>query len=309
MSAFPDYVEYGLRSTSAGPFRCSEGHMRLLILEGREEPIAALTETALTGPAGGAAAYRPLGRRVLLITGTSRVESLSPPWNEWGRVPETLASFWVPLVAGRPHNGRLESPRLCMWASHVFVDNPWSLVAGREIYGYAKALGRFCELEGGVEEIRGFGGNFGQQAEAGWVPVLRLKPAGGSRESAADLAETFARELLGDDHCAAELGLPDVLKWLVDVFRKRVMRQVFLKQVRDAKAQRSACYQAVVEADAQLTHVAPALAGQDWDIEIEPVDSHPIPVELGLPDSQRARWGVELRELDFVVGEGDVIGP
>src|SRR4051794_23855018 len=143
VSGLPEYVEFGLRSTMAGPFRSTKGQMRMLLLEGDAKRIEALVDRVLTAPARGAAAYRPLSRHVLLSVGESLVSSREPPENGWGRVRGALAAVWVPVWAGRQGRDGFEADRLCMCVTHILVDNPIPHAAGREIYGYPKALGRF----------------------------------------------------------------------------------------------------------------------------------------------------------------------
>ena len=77
-----------------------------------------------------------------------------------GEVLEHLAAFWVPVWAGRERNGRFEADRLCMSVPHIVVDNPISLVVGREVYGFPKALGQFTYGAGGGSTVDAYGGDF-----------------------------------------------------------------------------------------------------------------------------------------------------
>jgi hypothetical protein len=83
-------------------------------------------------------------------------------------------------------------------------------------------------------------------------------------------------------------------------------RQVLLKQFRDARDGRLACYQAVVEAPVRMTRVRGRPLLGAWDVTIHELDSHPIGRDMGLV-TQSTSLAFEL-EIDFVCGEGVVIG-
>jgi hypothetical protein len=84
------------------------------------------------------------------------------------------------------------------------------------------------------------------------------------------------------------------------------VRQVFLKQFRDAADGTRACYQAVVEAPIQVTRLSFTPSLTEWDVTIHPLDSHPIGQELGV-ESGRALMAYEA-ELDMVVLTGTEVG-
>jgi hypothetical protein len=211
-----------------------------------------------------------------------------------------------------------------MCVTHILVDNPISHAAGREIYGFPKAVGRFDPpvdfLDKGLV-IHGFGGDFGPAATASWVPVLELAPAGarpqvtGELEGPDALVEALLAELTEEPRFAemearGAVRLPGVrvAAKVINEARSGVMHQVFLKQFRDAADQRRACYQAVVEAIARTTQVKWGLSGEPWDVTIHPVDSHPLHEDLGVA-TQRARWSARLRDYWYEVDTGAVIAP
>ena len=78
------------------------GKMRGFVLEGDGERIADLVKRMFNVPAGGSTEYRSLGSNVLLLLGGfERVSCLTPPFDRWGSVAEIMASFWIPVMAGR----------------------------------------------------------------------------------------------------------------------------------------------------------------------------------------------------------------
>ena len=93
---------------------------------------------------------------------------------------------------------------------------------------------------------------------------------------------------------------------LLDDMLEGRMRQVFLKQFRDAARGTRACYQSVVEAPIDVKRVSIRRSRRDWDVTIRPLDSHPIDQEMGVA-SQRSVLALD-GELDMVVETGVEIG-
>ena len=92
-----------------------------------------LVERMFNEPAGSAIEYRALGAQVLLLVGSfDRVTSLTPPFDRWGAVRETQASFWIPVLAGRDLGELFLAERVLLAVPYIFVDNPMSYLGGRE---------------------------------------------------------------------------------------------------------------------------------------------------------------------------------
>ncbi|MGH2864997.1 MAG: hypothetical protein ACRDJX_07070, partial [Solirubrobacteraceae bacterium] len=108
----------------------------------------------------------------------------------------------------------------------------------------------------------------------------------------------------GAGPAAGELGL---IASLLEALLDGRVRQVFLKQFRDAGAADTACYQAVVEAPAQISNLRWCPSLSEWTITIHPLDSHPIANELGVAD-QTTRLTCQL-DFDMTVGAGTVVSP
>ena len=313
----PAYVEYGGRATAPGPFLSIKGRFRSFLLEGDETRIADLVRRTLDEPAGPEVAYRAIGSKVLLMVGGfDRVSSMASPFDRWGTVREVMAAFWVPVIAGREHGDVFVAERIGLEAPYVFVDNPMSYLGGRETYGYAKTMGLFDPPDGVGERQRvaAFGGDFGRDDGAGWRPFLEISANGveesdglGRLEGPAALLGQLAPQML-ERNAEGEVVLPGarLVASLVDDMLEGRIRQVFLKQFRDAARGARACYQSVVEAPIDVKRVSIRRSRRDWDITIQPLDSHPIDQEMGIP-SQRAILALE-GELDMVVETGTEIG-
>jgi hypothetical protein len=314
----PAYVEYGGRATAPSPFSCEAGELQGLLLRGDAARIAALVDAMFNVPAGRGAEYRSLGSNVmLLIGGFGRVTSLTHPFDRWGAVRETQASFWIPVLAGRHVGDLFVAERLLLAVPYVFVDNPMSYLGGRETFGYAKTMARFDPPGGLGDHVRmqAFGGNFGRNEGADWRDFLDViggapRPAAGPPQRSSGPLPLI-RHLLGDRPelvAGAEVVLGDIqltAGLIADLLAGRV-GQVFLKQFRDATDGTRACYQAVVEAPIQIRRVESGLSARDWTIQVHPLDSHPIGDELGVGD-QTAGLAFDI-EIDFVVEDGYDVG-
>ena len=295
----PQYVEFGGRATAPPPFECYGGRLRTLVLRGDEERMGQLVERMFNAPAGDAVEYRPLTSHVLLLVGEfGRVSSLTPPFDRWGAVRETQASFWFPVLAGRRIGGMFTPERVVMAVPYIFVDNPMSYLGGREAYGYAKTMGSFSPADGlGASVIvQAFGGNFGREQGAGWYPFLEIHERGPAPE-----AQSSVSPVEGPEELIGQLvgGLPgDAVALMLD----RQVGQVFLKQFRDAADGTRSCYQSVVEAPVSIHRMRGRPARCELDLVVHRLDSHPIGAELGL-ESQRAELAFDM-EIDMVVEDG-----
>jgi hypothetical protein len=314
----PPYVEYGGRATAPSPFACQGGTMRSLLLEGDAACISELVERMFNVPAGRGVVYRSLGAHVMMMMGNfKRITSLTQPFDRWGAVRETQASFWIPVLAGHDFGDIFIAERLLMAVPYVFVDNPMSYLGGREDYGYAKVMGRF-DPELGIGDhvtMQAFGGDFGRSEGADWRKFLELSSGGQRRAPAQRPRQTGTMPLVGlliGDGTQVQQGQELVLgdltltTSLIDDLCAGRMSQVFLKQFRDATDGKRACYQAVVEAPVQIQRVEYSLTERDWSVTVHPLDSHPIHRELGIT-SQQADIALDM-ELDFIVENGFEVG-
>ena len=314
----PPYAEFGGRATSPGPFLSQGGTLRGFVLEGDGDRIAGLVHRTLNAPAGRGNDYRAVGSRVLLlIGGFDRVSSMTPPFDRWGTVREVIASFWVPVLAGKDWGDVFVAERIGLAVPYIFVDNPMSYLGGRETYGYVKTMGRF-DPPGGVGEnvlVQTFGGNFGRDVGADWHPFMEIAPVGdagdrvdgGSIARPADLVDHLAGNVLRRQ-ADGEIVLPGMrlTRTVVEDLAAGRLRQVFLKQFRDAADGARACYQSVVEAPIEVQGGGMRPSDRAWDLTIHPLDSHPIGQEMGVT-SQRASLAFDA-EMDMVVKNGVEIG-
>ncbi|HEX7611006.1 MAG TPA: acetoacetate decarboxylase family protein [Solirubrobacteraceae bacterium] len=308
MSAIP-YQEYGARETYPPPFYSHGGRFLGLVMNGDAAKIKTLLDTMLNEPAEGKVEYTAIGHRVVLLVGSfDELGSSAPGYVGQGVVGETQMSIWLPLRAKYADG----SERICLTAPYVFVDNPMSLLCGREDFGYPKALAQFepPRWTGAGIQIEVFGGNFGKVARAGWTQILSVTPAGGPAPAAAiandpiAVAEELVARATGTSDSATLLGLIGEIKEVIEYLQGKA-RQAFLKQFRDAAVAGEACYREVVEAPARVSVGSVGLSPYEWHVAIAELKSHPIVADLGLA-SESTPLAFEL-EMDITLGVGEVI--
>jgi hypothetical protein len=318
MSPSPQYVEYGARTTAPPPFSFKEGRFRGYLIDGDATLIAKLCERVLNVPAAGAASYKPmLGKFVLLQAGHfGRIASLDPSFVNWGYAEESQLSLFIPVLA----TGGGAGDRVCMFCPYMLVDNPVSLSGGREIYGYPKSLGRF-DPAGGLGDplaVEAFGGDFGTANRAGWRPLFRLarSPSAAAAQGAAGQSEQTWYELgqtlprLGSLKRLENLALLD-LGALEAIIRALVGKQsmgVFLKQFRDAGGGPGACYRKIVEAPLEYVSSSISPSFDQWEVVIDHLDTDPIARELGISSPQYTRATFDAR-MEVIAPGGGVVAP
>lgn len=317
--SMPAYLEYGARDAGPGPLRCSGGRLRGLVLEGDGQALddlcrRALTELARRDLPGGPLEYRPLGHHVLLLIGTiARIVSTLPSFRRRGWISEQQAALLVPLVAGREQADGFGGERLLLAAPYVLVDNPISLLAGREMYGYAKSLARFAQGRDGELVVSTFGGRFGPDEHADWCPLIEIEHADGSGDDE-DLGEPewtgpadFVEYLLSGAPRAenGDVMIDDIRlkrEAIEEGFQGR-SHQLLVKHFRDATDGMRASQQELVQVPVLATRLWGWPSPRKWQVTIHPLDSHPIGPDLGA-STQTTRFTFTL-DMDFTLEAGE----
>src|SRR5262249_605236 len=163
---------------------------------------------------------------------------------------------------GKQEGGVFSADRLVWLLTYVFVNNTAAVSTGREIFGDPKAQadvrvpgdpGAGGAFSGGTLVVKRFGG--GRRAEvAGLVPGGDAGGGAGGDDPWANIGagfEELGKRLAGGVLSGVERAVVPaqaVTRLLVDGYRSREIRMVFLKQFRDAFDPARACYQAVIEA-------------------------------------------------------------
>jgi hypothetical protein len=311
----PSYVEFGGLASAPGPLACDDTTLYVFALGADRSRLEALCRRVFAEPTGGAVDLRPLGDHVIVTFGV--VGAIRPglePWHSMGAVREPQVGYWIPVA--RVHDdgdGDAVAQDFGMFCAAMMLDNPISLLSGREDYGYPKTMG-WSTMPAG-EDLRApftlevFGMDFGDRAAPARRPLMELTPVGDALSDAelavGDMLSVgrWIKDLLfGDDD--VDLGLRFALAFAEDLRAHRV-DQVFLKQVRATGDGRRADLQQVVVAPAITRNVRARQLHHDYDLTLHHLDSHPLHDELGLAD-QRVTLACRL-DFDFVIEAGRVV--
>jgi hypothetical protein len=309
-AARPTYIDYGALMTPPAPFRSLNTKLWGFWAKADADRITALCEKVFTEPTRSAVECRPLGGDVMLTWGSiARVVSETAPYDRYGGVAEPQVAIWVP-VALRDRPGA--DWRFAMFIPFMWLENPMSLAAGRELFGYPKSGGwpQFPPDAGPQEwKLEVFGLDYAPDALAARHPLLEVVQGEGALEAAAvdlrslaDVARHTANQLFDDRRVLGDIEVGASM--LVDLLEDR-LPNVFLKQFRDVRDGLGAALQQVVEADYKIVRLEASPLSGEHNLTVHHLDSHPVSTELGL-DDQKLGPAYKV-EMDFDVGAGRVL--
>jgi hypothetical protein len=209
-----------------------------------------------------------------------------------------------------------------MFVPIMWVDNPLSLVGGRETYGYNKNWGEIGIPTPDVEgpptfTLNAYGGDFGKGKGAGEHKLIEMTPPPTTPFGRADvdpvwqnletLVTVAERELLKAQ--LEPLGMPGLAlpdSPLADVLLKRSLPMFFLRQFRSVMDGRLASQQQVTDGGTTMK------PGMRWarlpgtfDLTLHALGSHPVTQRLGVQE-QPTDIAFEVR-MDFVLEDGRVL--
>lgn len=271
----------------------------------------------LTDPTGGVHHYAPALPLVLVtFAQLGRVSAADPPFRDVGWATETEATIWIPTSVLPVE----------LFAPYIFVDLPFAISQGREIYGFPKEIGWFptpaadawhADPPDGPQAdaftLDVFGARrFGPEVQFTRQRLLRVaraplaqSPIAKLWRSLEDAATELQREIfdgpLDDVTDELQRQLSGGRWWLP------IGRTVLLKQFWDSLDGARACYQALVQAPIELVDFDGGwrLRG-DYRLELEDLESHPLTRDLGLEAGQKALFGY-WADLRFRLGRGTVL--
>ncbi|APR81300.1 cytoplasmic membrane protein [Minicystis rosea] len=303
-SNLPEYVERGGEQVLRHPFLHERALLRAFVVHGAESPLARLCDRFITAPSGGAVRARPLGERVVLtFTTIPRLSSTDPRDRTFGACAETDVAFWLPISIETAHH----APRVAWLIPYIFVDNPYAVATGRELYGFPKAQATFTfppsPTSAGDYTVDAFA--LQRHAPSTMAASQRLfevldhgapRGLGGAIKTRADALGALYQLFTGDGAAPRALlqnGVGEV-------------PLVFLRQLRDLHDPRRAAFQEIVIAPARAltVHDAGTIA-RDFELRIHHADSHPIAKDLGLhPTSSRVEAAFHC-DFDFIMDRGE----
>ena len=228
---------------------------------------------------------------IFVFSTIDQAVSGSPEYKDFGYFSYNEAAVWM-LVADQQHE------QIRWFQPYMFVDDPYAMFAGREIYGFPKTTGTFGIPPGP------------EAPERLWVKTRVVKAKGGAGETAKlfevgrptqlscthlhcnDKDDFFANvfetlKVTGPDYFR-RFGLSEGFAQSAydDLIHMRIPL-MFLKQFRDGVHPDRAGIHVVQEAESSITEfLGSRLYHDPYELAINDVFSHRVREDLGLGDGQ-----------------------
>lgn len=259
--------------------------------------------------------YYPLTQMMMVTVG--RIPKIYSGTLNVGWSPEKQVIIWLILAKVKKMGSVLIAERPVLFPVYTVVPDLYSLVSGREVFGFFKSYG-WIDLpeDPGVLNpaslsLDVFGlKTFGPDQEAQRWPLMQFNPVSGTSATGktwSGLKELFndiRPHLWGDEGPAILPGLKFPVSLFEDVLHHAIPL-VFLKQFRDVTADQDAAYQAIIEAPSPISSLHAELMGE-YDFSLaETLASYPLAQDLGLKN-QKAALCIKVK-MDFAIGAGKVI--
>lgn len=301
-AAPPAYALLPNRLVGMPPSLLKDTRMTVFCAEGDPARIQAALDAMFAAPTGGAVRYTAASARLILsVAEVPRTIALSPTDHGNGTFAETEVALWA--MAHVPDDP-LEFRAVPLI---LFVDSAPALATGREIYGFPKQIGRF---DFSADAPRRFAidsyvmPRFTPDCLATWARVIEIEPL--PDVAPATFWETLEDLAGGVAERIADLAL-EAMPGLTKALGLGTSHIALLKQFPDAADPLRACYQAVVEAQTQVTLRRARVTDRNYRVRFTSYASHNFADWLGLQNDWIAcGTGLEI-ECDAVMGLGKTV--
>ena len=322
----PGYINYaGWNTLPPPPYFCNDTTYYTFLFPAGLCACQDFLDRSYNVVAGGQRFRVLLAQVFLNIVQSRKTGALTPPFSQQGTIAATDIGFW--LLVGSYEPGGWLPTSVGFVPAYLFVDNAWSVIAARDVWGYPKyhaaiSLPDTAPSWGPFEVSALAIAKFAPTEHASLQRMLKLsgtpsqppsptdRPATAA-SAAALTAEFFKQACVGAD--AARLNQltdhPDIPEFLTTPggFPSRVF---YLKQERSSDSVVTASYQRLLQGDLTVTNMKPGqfrLLSGNWSLELGDFDSHPFirDLRLGTPTDGKLVLTTTLgfwAEIDFTVG-------
>lgn len=319
IGSVPRIVDRWRLNGSYPPFLAEQARIYGFLLPADRDALSDLCERTFANPSGGEVRCEPLFGCVLLtFTRIGRLHAEFPPYGDVGWASETEATFWVLA----PRMRSFLPIRWTFFAPYIFVDLPWAISQGREIYGFPKETGRFDA----PSAARWFDDPDGPQADRftldafatrrfsphsqfEMLRVLEVERTGRDESPRTHSWPRYEDASAGLHHVAKQHSLARSAFASLPTLWPPVGHTILLKQFPSTEDGRVACHQAIIEAGIELRkfHGSGLLRGT-YTLRLNDLASHPIARDLGLGSDTEALAAYWM-DLDFALLPGVPLFP
>ncbi|MDL2352413.1 MAG: NAD(P)-binding protein [Pseudomonadota bacterium] len=310
----PQFVEHPGVANYPGPITLNQTKMWAFMLQADRAKMTAWCQAIFDAPSGGAVRVLPLSSYMMMTVvdiGTGRF--VDAPQMGWSA--ERELTFWIPAVRVEERDGKSVAVALAMTMPYLVLNNPVAIAAGREIFGYFKQAGHIA-LPGDPGHNQTLTVDlfatkaFGADSEEKYQRLLTLTPTLSQPSPLTKAAKTFAGgaqelyHLLAADDRDWHTSLRLTEGVLADLLKEQIP-QLFLKQFRDIADGTRACYQAITQANGQVTRFDSAPQMTEYAMNLEHLASSPVAADFGIA-AQQTVLGAEF-EYDMTIQPGQVL--
>ena len=308
-SEYP-FIERGGELVARPPFLQENAHLRCFVLEAQREKLQTACDQAFNEPSGGAITFRPFSNIILLtFTKIDRIYSLHGTDAERGGMPEIDVAIWMPILSDR--NGKLH---LSWYNPYIFVNNPFAMATGREVYGFPKTIAQFQipELKSSPEPYwvetlameRFQADSLSQHMRV--LEVIRTEHTQNAPQQI-EAVQSLISMLTGEnENVSTRLSLG----WqnLQSIVQTQEIQMAFLRQLRDIHQPTVAAYQEIIEAPSRVArfHQGGVLSGV-FEVRLPRNASYPIAESLGLDTERNPVKGAYWMDFDFFLDVGKTL--
>lgn len=316
--SLPNYIDYANDIVQPMPGKVLNAQMYCFLVDADATTLQNLVDehynfaTHLTGKK-----YFLLSDDVLFAFATfANGSSQDPTYPKKGTIGETGLNAFVRLAeCTQNSDGEWVAERMLIGCPYIFVDNPFSMAAGREVYGFPKTLAQFQIPQAPSFTKQFYVSSFGLRKfnvgdVAGWYPLLEFESNAndfghGSWGSIGEVLGDIGKLFQKDDHTETfKKGFKFYAAEFQDLLSASVPL-IFLKQFRDAEDNSKACYQALIEAPANVLgfHGGWFMKG-DYTLKLHDFDSYPIASNMGITNNSVAKMAFWANvDLEFGLGK------
>lgn len=259
----PRFVET-VTSPFPQPYQSDKVQFNGFVVQSSYPQLKELCDKLLNKPRHGCCdqtVYFPLGRDILFsfnnLYGLHSTDP-APITNQYGYVNEKEMVIWVPIVGCKRFGCSWIPVQLATTFAYAFVNKQYSLLAGREIFGYSKLLGdlhipSYDESTGHFSlKATVFKGPYSQEEKEKKeiIKVVRQSMSGDTpKVKTIDSAQDFIQGLYRRVYPEGQVKFSPTEE-PISIFPylpKSTVPVIALKQFRDIQNHEIACYQALVE--------------------------------------------------------------
>ena len=214
-----------------------------------------------------------------------RMEFAEAPYSKWGFASQQELYFRIYVWKFWSFGGLLFPDPVPEWfIPFIFVDNSWSMISGRNVIGFPKAMARFSptpmldadpfQISASVLALK----KHKPATRLDWHRLVTIDPTG----AAASTAPGGLWPWIGLEASIVDPFLNELLQELL-TFAPDAFSTVQLKQFRDPSNLTDACYQAVISTPFTLSNLRPPKPLPPATITVDRYASIDIPKSLGFP--------------------------